>query len=160
MLLLDLVGTIGFLAQPVILCVLCMPAHPLDPPLACQVTEFLGLNRDKSPFILTTEFVVIMGGKDQGRSPNFMRFRDLCCTCFNLLRKRAHWFINLLSLMLIADLGELEGLQELEFVRERFMLDMDDKQAAAHFKDLITQSLNTLTTKLNWAAHSWVHRNN
>ena len=27
-----------------------------------HVTEFLGLNRDKSPFILTDEFVVIMGG--------------------------------------------------------------------------------------------------
>ena len=127
----------------------------LTDPSTGQVTEFLGLNRDKSPFILTTEFVVVMGGKDQGRSPNFMRFRDLCCTCFNLLRKRAHWFINLLSLMLIAHLGELEGLRELEFVRKRFMLEMDDKQAAAQFKELITQSLNTLTTKLNWAAHSW-----
>lgn len=125
-----------------------------------HVTEFLGLNRDKSPFILTTEFVVIMGGTDGGKSPNFMRFRDLCCRCFNLLRKRAHWFINLLSVMLIANLGELEGMKELDFVRERFMLEMDDKQAAARFKDLITQSLNTLTTKLNWAAHSWVHRNN
>ena len=96
-----------------------------------QVTEFLGLNRDKSPFILTTEFVVIMGGTDGGKSPNFMRFRDLCCRCFNLLRKRAHWFINLLSVMLIANLGELEGMKELDFVRERFMLEMDDKQAAA-----------------------------
>ena len=32
--------------------------------------------------------------------------------------------------MLIAKLGELEGMQELNFVRERFMLDLDDKQAA------------------------------
>ena len=60
-----------------------------------------------------------------------MRFRDLCCSCFNLLRKRAHWFVNLLSLMLIANLGELEGMGELEFVRQRLMLDMDEEQAAA-----------------------------
>lgn len=39
-------------------------------------------------------------------------------------------FINLLSVMLIAKLGELEGMQELDFVRKRFMLDLDDKQAA------------------------------
>ena len=54
----------------------------------------------------------------------------LCCSCFNSLRKHAHLFINLLSVMLIAKLGELEGMQELNFVRERFMLDLDDKQAA------------------------------
>ena len=51
-------------------------------------------------------------------------------SCFNSLRKRAHWFINLLSVMLIAKLGELEGMEELDFVRKRFMLDLDDKQAA------------------------------
>jgi|EP01046_Picozoa_sp_COSAG06_P064865 phosphatidylinositol kinase/protein kinase (PI-3 family) len=101
------------------------------------------MNRDKSPFILTTEFVVIMGGKDQAASPNFFKFRDLCCKCFNLVRKRANWFINLLSVMLVADLGELDSISELEFVRGRLMLQLDDKQAADRFKQLITESLNT-----------------
>ena len=49
------------------------------------------------------------------------------------MRKRAQLFINLLSVMLIAKLGELEGIQELDFVRTRFMLDLDDKQAAEQY---------------------------
>ena len=62
--------------------------------------------------------------------------------------------------MLIAGLGELEGENELNFVRGRFMLELDDEMAEAKFKSLIDESLSTLTTKINWAAHSWVHRNN
>ena len=33
------------------------------------MTEFLGMNRDKSPFVLTDSFVYVMGGKDGARSP-------------------------------------------------------------------------------------------
>ena len=135
--------------------------HPVRPtsPAADMRAARAGLNRDKSPFILTDEFVVIMGGNDEAKSPNFRKFVNLCCACFNSLRKRAHWFVHLLSVMLIAELGELEGMEELQFVRSRFMLELDDKQAADAFKELITESLNTLTTKLNWAVHSYVHRN-
>ena len=39
--------------------------------------------------------------------------------------------------MLIAKLGELEGMQELDFVRKRFMLDLDDKQAADEYARVI-----------------------
>eukprot|EP01052_Picozoa_sp_SAG31_P058002 SAG31_NODE_17480_length_669_cov_0.885965_2_plen_120_part_00 len=119
------------------------------------------MNRDKTPFVLTNEFVVILGGKkDSTQRPNFMKFRDLCCDCFHYLRRRAHWFLNIISVMLIAGLGELEGESELNFVRRRFMLELDDQSAETKFKRLIDESLGTLTTKINWAAHSWVHRNN
>ena len=134
------------------------PAHPASPTADTRAAR-AGLNRDKSPFILTDEFVVIMGGNDEAKSPNFRKFVNLCCACFNSLRKRAHWFVHLLSVMLISELGELEGMEELQCVRSRFMLELDDKQAADAFKELITESLNTLTTKLNWAVHSYVHRN-
>ena len=77
-----------------------------------------------------TVYFLNPSGTDGAKNPNFQKFVGLCCSCFNSLRKRAHLFINLLSVMLIAKLGELEGMQELDFVRKRFMLDLDDKQAA------------------------------
>ena len=112
-----------------------------------HVTEFLGMNRDKTPFILTDEFLVIMG-RDDRNSPNFMKFRDLCSACFLAVRRKAHWFVNLVSLMVIAGLGELEGKKELDFIRGRFMLELDDRAAEDRFKALIDVSLGTLTCAL------------
>ena len=44
------------------------------------------INRDKSPFILTDDFVYILGGKLGEKSENFQIFSELCCDLFNILR--------------------------------------------------------------------------
>ena len=38
-----------------------------------HVKTFMGVNRDKSPFILTDDFLVIMGGKEGKKSKNFKK---------------------------------------------------------------------------------------
>ena len=64
-----------------------------------HVKTAMGFNRDKSPFILTDDFLVIMGGKEGAKSKNFKRFEKLCCDLFNVLRKNANLFINMMSLV-------------------------------------------------------------
>lgn len=49
--------------------------------------------------ILTDDFVYILGGKQGKKSPNFAIFQQLCCDLFNVLRKDANLFINLISIM-------------------------------------------------------------
>lgn len=55
-----------------------------------------GIKRERAPFVLTQEFVYVMGKK---RSPNFRLFATLCCKAFNILRKHAHLFITLFSMV-------------------------------------------------------------
>ena len=64
-----------------------------------HVKTAMGFNRDKSPFILTDDFLVIMGGKEGAKSKNFKRFESLCCDLFNVIRKNANLFINMMSLV-------------------------------------------------------------
>ena len=53
------------------------------------------INRDAAPFIFTDDFLYIIGGKEGKKSKNWDEFQDLCCTCYNILRKHADLFINL-----------------------------------------------------------------
>ena len=57
------------------------------------------INRDKSPFILTDDFVYVLGEKEGKKSTNWKVFVELCCTLFNILRKHSNLFINLISIM-------------------------------------------------------------
>ena len=57
------------------------------------------INRDAAPFIFTDDFLYIIGGKEGKKSKNWDEFQDLCCTCYNILRKHADLFINLSVIM-------------------------------------------------------------
>lgn len=101
-----------------------------------HVKTAMGVNRDKSPFILTDDFVVIMGGKEGKKSQNFKRFEELCCECFNVLRQHANLFLNMLNIMIISDLEELQVLIVLEdpsrCVLIPSVITAVDGEAAAH----------------------------
>src|SRR5437762_968180 len=43
-----------------------------------------------------TDFAFVMGGKD---TEGFMKFVDLCCNAYNVLRKHATLFINLFAMV-------------------------------------------------------------
>lgn len=58
----------------------------------------------------------------------------------------------------MAGLEELECDADVQFLRDRFMLQADDETAADHFRTQIETSLSTLMTKLNWTAHILAHR--
>ena len=122
-----------------------------------HVKTAMGFNRDKSPFILTDDFLVIMGGKEGKRSENFKRFEKMCGDCFNITRNNANLFINMLSLMFPLQLEELQTRADLNYMEGVFVLDQSDEEAATTFKKLINQSLGTLMTKINWTAHIIAH---
>jgi hypothetical protein len=54
------------------------------------------IKRDRAPFVLTSEFAHVLGGKD---SDNFRNFQTLCSVAFNNLRKHAHVFISLFAMV-------------------------------------------------------------
>jgi phosphatidylinositol-4,5-bisphosphate 3-kinase len=111
-------------------------------------------NRDKAPFVLPPEFVVVMGGKD---SLYFAKFIDLACKAYNIVRANANIFLNLFAMMLSTGIPELRSKADIEYLRDTLQLNLTDEEAAEYFKRLIYLSLNTKTTRLNFLIHMWVH---
>jgi hypothetical protein len=60
-----------------------------------------GFKRERAPFVFTPDFAYVMGGKD---SKDFMKFVDLCCKAYNILRKYANVFINLFAMVRVHSL--------------------------------------------------------
>ena len=98
---------------------------------------------------------MIMGGSEGKRSKNFKRFEAICCDLFNVCRKNANLFINMMSLvratplphrprnralsycccwpaqMFPLQLEELQTQADLGYMERVFVLDQTDEEAAA-----------------------------
>ena len=54
-----------------------------------------------------------MGGSEGKRSKNFKRFEAICCDLFNVCRKNANLFINMMSLVRATPLFRIAHKTEL-----------------------------------------------
>lgn len=112
--------------------------------------------RERAPFVLTPEFVFVMGDR---KSQQFDLFVDLCCKGYNLLRKYAEYFIMLFKLMISADLPQLNSEKDLEYLVEAFSMGLSDEKASKKFAALIEESIGTITTRVNNFIHNMAHPN-
>jgi phosphatidylinositol-4,5-bisphosphate 3-kinase catalytic subunit alpha/beta/delta len=67
-----------------------------------NVMKFGGIKRDRAPFVLTPEFVHVIGGRD---SPGWEQFVKYCVNAFNVVRRHSYIFISLF--MLVRNIFEL-----------------------------------------------------
>jgi phosphatidylinositol kinase/protein kinase (PI-3 family) len=114
----------------------------------------LGFKREKAPFVFTPAFAAVLDGF---KSPTFHRFEDLCCECLLILRKHAGLLITLFSLMISCGIPELTHEDDINYLKERLMLDLKEDQVKKEFKKIITTSMKTKTTRVNDAIHVYVH---
>ncbi|XP_060131966.1 phosphatidylinositol 4-phosphate 3-kinase C2 domain-containing subunit alpha [Zootoca vivipara] len=114
---------------------------------------FGSFKRDRAPFVLTSDMAYVING---GEKPTirFQLFVDLCCQAYNLIRKRANLFLNLLSLMLSSGLPELTGVQDLKYVQDALQPQTTDAEATIFFTRLIESSLGSVATKFNFFIHN------
>ncbi|XP_053153244.1 phosphatidylinositol 4-phosphate 3-kinase C2 domain-containing subunit alpha isoform X2 [Hemicordylus capensis] len=114
---------------------------------------FGSFKRDRAPFVLTSDMAYVING---GEKPTirFQLFVDLCCQAYNLIRKRANLFLNLLSLMLPSGLPELNGVQDLKYVQDALQPQTTDTDATILFTRLIESSLGNVATKFNFFIHN------
>uniref|UniRef100_A0A8C0AUL4 Phosphatidylinositol 4-phosphate 3-kinase C2 domain-containing subunit alpha n=1 Tax=Buteo japonicus TaxID=224669 RepID=A0A8C0AUL4_9AVES len=114
---------------------------------------FGSFKRDRAPFVLTSDMAYVING---GEKPTirFQLFVDLCCQAYNLIRKRASLFLNLLSLMLSSGLPELSGVQDLKYVQDALQPQTTDAEATIFFTRLIESSLGSVATKFNFFIHN------
>ncbi|XP_025934771.1 phosphatidylinositol 4-phosphate 3-kinase C2 domain-containing subunit alpha isoform X5 [Apteryx rowi] len=114
---------------------------------------FGSFKRDRAPFVLTSDMAYVING---GEKPTirFQLFVDLCCQAYNLIRKHANLFLNLLSLMLSSGLPELSGVQDLKYVQDALQPQTTDAEATIFFTRLIESSLGSVATKFNFFIHN------
>lgn len=97
-----------------------------------------------------------MGGTT---SPHYLRFKSLCYTAFIGLRKNANLIINLVSLMIDANIPDikLEPDKAVSKVQEKFRLDLSEEDAIKHFEGLLneTSAWTTVLDRIHAAAQYW-----
>jgi len=103
------------------------------------------------PMKLCKEMVEAMGGAD---SKEYERFRVLCCEAFNILRAESNLILNLLMLMVDANICDLKGDDVLK-VTEKFRLDLSAEEAEQFFQLLINDSVSALFPQITETIHRW-----
>ncbi|XP_066540446.1 phosphatidylinositol 4-phosphate 3-kinase C2 domain-containing subunit alpha [Hoplias malabaricus] len=109
--------------------------------------------RDRAPFVLTSDMAYVINGGERPTS-RFQLFIDLCSQAYNLIRKHASLFLNLLSLMTQSGLPELTGPQDLKYVYDALQPETTDAEATIFFTRLIESSLGSVATKFNFFIHN------
>ena len=113
-------------------------------------------NKESAPFVLTNDFMYVIT-KSKFDVENYAFFESLCVKAFKILRANAKIFIYSFMMMLCSGIPQLRHVEDVEYLKNAFMLDKSDEEAEKQFRSLIIQSLNTFRTRMNFFMHSIVH---
>jgi hypothetical protein len=95
-----------------------------------------------------------MGGQD---SKEFKKFVALGSQVFNIIRENGNMLITLFLLMLGTGIPELTSSDDILWIRNHLRNDLNPKEAATHFEELVEQSLGDWRAQFNDLAHIWAH---
>ncbi|KAI6042471.1 atypical/PIKK/PI3K protein kinase [Pisolithus marmoratus] len=99
------------------------------------------LGRDPKPFPppvkVCKEMVDGMGG---AQSAHYVRFKNFCFTAFTILRKSANLILNLVALMVDANIPDVKHRDVHEQIQEKFRLDLTEEEAIKHFEALLNET--------------------
>ena len=99
------------------------------------------LGRDPKPFPppvkVCKEMVDAMGGV---QSSHYARFKNYCFTAFSILRKSANLILNLVALMVDANIPDIKHRDVHEQIQEKFRLDLTEEEAIKHFETLLNET--------------------
>lgn len=116
--------------------------------------RFLGVNRERVPFVLTPDFLYMMGRVGKKTSLYFKRFKEICIRAYLDLRSNSNLLITLFSLMMLTGIPELSSTDDIKYLKEALQLGKDDSSAQEHFLNQISICENQgWTVQANW----WIH---
>ncbi|KIL59571.1 hypothetical protein M378DRAFT_1000569 [Amanita muscaria Koide BX008] len=116
------------------------------------------LGRDPKPFPppvkVCKEMVDGMGG---AQSPHYARFKSFCFTAFTILRKSANLILNLVALMVDANIPDIKHRDVHEQIQEKFRLDLTEEEAIKHFEALLNETsyLTVVLDRIHDLAQYW-----
>ena len=103
-----------------------------------------GVRFERAPFKLTGEMVAVMGGNIT--SQPFKWFEELCIKAFLASRPHAEKLCHIVVLMLGSGLPCFKP-ETITHLRERFVLEKSEREAADFMRDLIKKSYGSYSTK-------------
>jgi len=113
-----------------------------------------GVERERAPFVFTPQFAHILGGSS---SDIYKEFLSIVARAYNVLRKHANVFIILFRLMLQAGIPELTKASDIDHLKKKLELHLDDDQAAKFIKKQVEKSRTTKATVFDHMIHNYVH---
>uniref|UniRef100_H2YQZ6 phosphatidylinositol 3-kinase n=1 Tax=Ciona savignyi TaxID=51511 RepID=H2YQZ6_CIOSA len=117
--------------------------------------RFYGIQRERVPFVLTPDFVHVMGTEE---SEMFQRFRETCVLAYLVIRRHAPLFINLFHMMKSTGIPELNSVRDIKYLQNVLVLDKTEEEAGSHFVSEIAGVLRkSWTVQVNWLMHRLVH---
>ncbi|KAI6653487.1 Phosphatidylinositol 4,5-bisphosphate 3-kinase catalytic subunit gamma isoform-like [Oopsacas minuta] len=116
----------------------------------------LGVDREPVPFILTPDFVYIMGGKSGAL---YTQFLEIATRAYLILRRHSALFITLFSMMKCTGIPELTSVNDLAYLQRVFLLSGTDEEATTHFHTKVNESReNSLRVLITWQIHTNLHK--
>lgn len=116
-----------------------------------------GVERERSRFVFTSQMLYAICGEAGEKSKQWMDFKQLCFQALKIFRKNAHHLENLFLLMLPARMPELSSEKDIEYLRSRLCVDLDDRGAEATFEQELIKSLKDWTKKCDDYFHNLKH---
>lgn len=104
-----------------------------------------GVKFEAAPFKLTHEMVAVMGGSTNTQA--YRWFEELCVKAFLACRPHSETIIKVVLPMLDSGLPCFKGESTIKRLRNRFVLDKTEREAAVHFRSLIKKSFESVYTK-------------
>ena len=111
----------------------------------------LGIKRERAPFVFTPSMKAVMSDSQ------YDSFVELCCDIYNVLRENSSLLIALVSLAIPCELPELREEKDVQWMYDKLLVGRSEEEAAAHFREILEKSLNTVGTRVNDAAHMIAH---
>nr|XP_056701969.1 phosphatidylinositol 4,5-bisphosphate 3-kinase catalytic subunit gamma isoform [Euleptes europaea] len=116
--------------------------------------SFLGINKERVPFVLTPDFLFVMGTSGKKTSPHFQNFQDICAKAYLALRNHTNLLIILFSMMLMTGMPQLTSKEDIEYIRDALTVGKNDEDAKKYFLDQIEVCRDKgWTVQVNWFLH-------
>ncbi|KAM9312943.1 phosphatidylinositol 4,5-bisphosphate 3-kinase catalytic subunit gamma isoform [Gastrophryne carolinensis] len=116
--------------------------------------SFLGINKERVPFVLTPDFLYVMGTSGKKTSLYFQTFQEVCVKAYLALRHHTNLMIILFSMMLMTGMPQLTSKEDIEYIRDSLTVGKSEDNAKKHFLDQIEICRDKgWTVQFNWFLH-------
>ncbi|KAK5895909.1 hypothetical protein CgunFtcFv8_009563 [Champsocephalus gunnari] len=116
--------------------------------------SFMGISKEWVPFVLTPDFLYVMGTSGKKSSPHFLKFQDVCVKAYLALRHHTNLLIILFSMMLMTGMPQLTSKEDIEYIREALTVGRSEEEAQRHLLDQIEICREKgWMVQINWFVH-------
>ncbi|KAL4177346.1 hypothetical protein KRP22_002279 [Phytophthora ramorum] len=114
----------------------------------------MGMARERTPFVFTKEMAYVLGGTE-GKA--FGKFLETGCIAYNVLRRHMHLLVSLLLVMVPADMPELTGRDDINYIVSTLKPEQSEEQACESLQRTIADCLGSWSRRFDNTIHNLVH---